>query len=445
MAKKTPQFYPLTTEEFLKVNGLLKDSELRLWIYLSTVLPFEDSSADFKTADVAKLLGVSQRTVQRAMNRLIQLDLFDVEILSAKIRRRQFTPLDRQIAPEASDNLRQPSDKSRQGRDILRHLMEPPVAIEGYNDYTEGVPDLSRLKTIQTTDLCIEESNFQDTQNSNSENLEEPSNSQNPVKSSEIVNVSTVKTKSGSEDQYSGGALTRTSIKYDSALGIRPPAPKVKYLIPEGDWLNNDGKLDAGFIRHIAKQWQESQNASFHKMSIEEVEALVFSHFARDHAALAVKWEAYARVETRHAQNTKLALDSGISIPLEQQQRVVNAANAIASNFRNADPVIEHPQPLLTVGSEHTENRDAYRLMESEPISEEEQRENLRKLASLGFTAIRRMPAVEKQRKATKVWPENLFEANAWLSDPALKPQALLWAKREGFSFDGTEIYQEEF
>jgi hypothetical protein len=263
----------------------------------------------------------------------------------------------------------------------------------------------------------------------------------------QIINVPIVKTESSELIKCSGGA--NGTIKYDSRLGMRPPAPKPKYLIPDGDWLNSNGQLDDQFLTSIAKQWMKSPTASFHQMPIEEVKGLVFSHFAKDHNALAIKWEAYCQVETRHAVSTKLAIDAGISIPLEQQQRVIGATQAIAtSNTYHQDSVFTISNQL-TVGSEHTENHGAYRLIESAPIDKSEQIENLAKLASL-CSGVGRMPEAKANVRRTnirrlEITPADINDANQWLLDPALKAAALQWAKNQGFNFDGSEIYQEEF
>jgi hypothetical protein len=268
----------------------------------------------------------------------------------------------------------------------------------------------------------------------NAEEEELPGNSE---RVGQIVNISTVKNEISAKDQFSGQA--NTAIKYDSRLGMRPPAPKPKYLIPDGDWLNPQGQLDPAFIRHTAKQWQKSSNASFHQLPIEEVEALVFSHFAKNHDALAVKWEAFTKTSTRHAEAVKLRLDAGINIPEAERLEIIGKTQAIASNKTS-------PPEQLTIGSECTQNHQAYRLIEAAPISEDEQRQNLKKLASLRAAIGRPMPA-DETRKIPKLWPEDLAEANQWIFDPALKSQAFLWAKNKGFSFDpvNQEFYQQEF
>lgn len=291
---------------------------------------------------------------------------------------------------------------------------------------------------------CIEQNfqNFENTQEDDDEDEEEeqPGNSD---QHGQIINVSVEQTKSSGLDQFSAGQADRT-IKYDSRLGMRPPAPKPKYLIPDGDWLNKQGQLDPGFIRHTAKQWQQSQGASFHKLPIEEVEALVFSHFSKDHNSLVIKWEAYGKVSTRHAEAVKLRLDAGINIPESERVEIIGKSRAIASNYRKTIPL---EQPRLTVGEEHLENRGAYQLIEAAPISEQEQIDNLKKLASLS-SVIGRIPdfkGANRRSRNIKSAPSDINEANQWILDPALRMPALQWAKNNGFSFDGSMIYQEEF
>ena len=295
--------------------------------------------------------------------------------------------------------------------------------------------DFSQIsyKSIQ----CVEE-NFENSEITHTEILENSRDGQivKSVEQTEPLIDLSEQTNSADLVKYSGGATA--TIKYDSRLGMRPPAPKPKYLIPAGDWLNSNGQLDAAFIRHTAKQWQKSSNASFHQLAIEEVEALVFSHFAKDHDALAVKWEAFTKTSTRHAEAVKLRLDAGIEIGETERLEIVGKTQAIASNK-------SIPLEQITIGSECEENHQAYRLIESAPIDESEQIENLKRLASLS-SVIGKMPTAGKRRdRNLKTTPADINEANQWLLDPSLRTAALQWAKNQGFNFDGSEIYQEEF
>ena len=424
------------------VNGLLKDSELRVWLYFSTLAPFNDSKpVDFQSSEVALILGLSQRTIQRAINRLIQLDLVDIEITKGKIKPRQF-------ATNGGDNLLQLSDKSRHSSDTdvasndnLRHPSDTDVASNGCKSDGVKVSNSSYYSDYSDYSNCVY-SEIQNSENTHTE-ISENSGEELPGNSGQvgqIINVPIVKTESSDLIKCSGGATA--TIKYDSRLGMRPPAPKPKYLIPAGDWLNSNGQLDVAFIRHTAKQWQKSSNASFHQLAIEEVEALVFSHFAKDHDALAVKWEAFSKTSTRHAEAVQLRLDAGIEIGKAEQLEIVGKTQAIASNK-------SIPLEQLTIGSECEENHQAYKLIESAPIDESEQIENLKRLASLG-SVIGRMPEAKANVRRANIrrletTPADINEANQWILDPSLRMAALQWAKNQGFSFDGTEIYQEEF
>jgi hypothetical protein len=436
MAK--PTFYPLFTKEFLMVNGLLKDSELRVWLYFSTLAPFNDSKpVDFQSSEVALILGLSQRTIQRAINRLIQLDLVDIEITKGKIKPRQFATNGGDNLLQLSDNLRHPSDTDVASNDNLRHPSDTDVASNGYKPDGVKVSNSSYYSDYSDQSDCVysEIQNFENTHTEILKNSGEEVQG-NSGQVGQIINVSTEQTNSTDLVKCSGAA--NGTIKYDSRLGMRPPAPKPKYLIPAGDWLNSNGQLDAAFIRHTAKQWQKSSNASFHQLAIEEVEALVFSHFAKDHDALAVKWEAFTKTSTRHAEAVKLRLDAGINIPEAERLEIIGKTQAIASN-----------KSTITIGSECEENHQAYRLIDFLPIDESEQIENLKRLASLS-SVIGRMPEAKANARRTnirrlEITPADINEANQWLLDPSLRTAALQWAKNQGFNFDGSEIYQEEF
>jgi DNA-binding MarR family transcriptional regulator len=78
------KFYPLTPEEFLELNQLLKDAELRVYLYLVTNHPWSDRSVETDTAVIAEHLGLTRRTIQRAIRRLEELELIETEISRLK-------------------------------------------------------------------------------------------------------------------------------------------------------------------------------------------------------------------------------------------------------------------------------------------------------------------------------------------------------------------------
>jgi DNA-binding MarR family transcriptional regulator len=80
------KFYPLQHEEWLELSKKLTHSELRILYYLRTIEPFGENFKEASTKAIADDLEVSQRTVQRAVLRLAELELIDLEITKFKFR-----------------------------------------------------------------------------------------------------------------------------------------------------------------------------------------------------------------------------------------------------------------------------------------------------------------------------------------------------------------------
>ncbi len=80
------KFYPLQNEEWLKLCNLLTHSELKVLLHLRTLEPYGDRYQESSTADVASVLGISQRSVQRALLRLSELELIELEITKFRFK-----------------------------------------------------------------------------------------------------------------------------------------------------------------------------------------------------------------------------------------------------------------------------------------------------------------------------------------------------------------------
>jgi DNA-binding MarR family transcriptional regulator len=80
MAQIEGKFYPLQHDEWVKFSKLLTNSELRVLYYLRTLDPFGDRYQEASTKAIAEILDISQRTVQRAVFKLAELELIDLEI-----------------------------------------------------------------------------------------------------------------------------------------------------------------------------------------------------------------------------------------------------------------------------------------------------------------------------------------------------------------------------
>ena len=85
MSKST--HYPLTHDEFLRLNAELKDAELRVYLYLMTLNPFPNSVMEIDTAQISERLGITRRTVQRAVKQLQELQLIEIEITKFKYKK----------------------------------------------------------------------------------------------------------------------------------------------------------------------------------------------------------------------------------------------------------------------------------------------------------------------------------------------------------------------
>lgn len=80
-------YYPLTHDEFLERSSELKDAELRVYLYLMTLNPFPDSVMEIDTARISEHLELTRRTIQRAIKRLQELQLIEIEITKFKYKK----------------------------------------------------------------------------------------------------------------------------------------------------------------------------------------------------------------------------------------------------------------------------------------------------------------------------------------------------------------------
>ena len=92
------KFYPLQHQEFLQLNQILTQSELSVYLWLKTNDPFGGKLIEADTQKIAEDLGVSRRTVQRALVKLQQEDL--IELVISKFRYR----LKSKSAPQSENN-----------------------------------------------------------------------------------------------------------------------------------------------------------------------------------------------------------------------------------------------------------------------------------------------------------------------------------------------------
>ena len=93
------KFYPLQHQEFLKLNQLLTQSELAVYLWLKTNDPFGSKFIEADTQKIAEDLVISRRSVQRALVKLQQEELIELVINKFKYR------LKSKLLPQSENNL----------------------------------------------------------------------------------------------------------------------------------------------------------------------------------------------------------------------------------------------------------------------------------------------------------------------------------------------------
>ena len=99
------KFYPLQHREFLKLNKILTQSELSVYLWLKTNDPFGGKLVEADTQKIAEDLGISRRTVQRALVKLQQEYLIELVISKFKYRLKSKSALQCENNFEVKDKL----------------------------------------------------------------------------------------------------------------------------------------------------------------------------------------------------------------------------------------------------------------------------------------------------------------------------------------------------
>jgi DNA-binding transcriptional ArsR family regulator len=165
-----PTHYPLTADEFLWLNANLKDAELRVYLYLMTLNPFRNSVMEIDTAQIAEQLGLTRRTIQRAIKRLQELELIEIEITRFKYKKAthgassRLGSSDTRIANDdtriANDDTRIASDDTRIANNDTRIATAPvkplpdkgsstPQIYQIYSDLIISLSDQEREKFLE--------------------------------------------------------------------------------------------------------------------------------------------------------------------------------------------------------------------------------------------------------------------------------------------------------
>jgi hypothetical protein len=221
-------------------------------------------------------------------------------------------------------------------------------------------------------------------------------------------------------------------VKYDPALGIRPPRPKVHLLYPDGPWLTENGLLNEDFVRDRAQVWRtgnHAQTKAFAAMAIEDVMGAVCKHYAKpeNHANLEIDWQSYWLKNQRYLNNIQQRLHAGTTIDEEEQATVLKK---LPSVMQQIELVYESVLPLAELNASappmlsEPSQSESQAVDEAIPQKPEEIRARLR-----GIVAEKTMPSA----RSTHDRLESVEKLRLWLSDPILRPEAERLARAQGY------------
>ncbi len=83
---KTVLFYQLTNQEWIETVKDLTGAEIKVLYYVRSLDPFGDRELDYSVTQMALQLGLSKGAVSKALKRLDQMDLIDVELVRVTVR-----------------------------------------------------------------------------------------------------------------------------------------------------------------------------------------------------------------------------------------------------------------------------------------------------------------------------------------------------------------------
>ena len=118
------KFYPLQHQEFLKLNQILNQSELSVYLWLKTNDPFGGKLIEADTQKIAEDLGISRRSVQRALVKLQQEGLIELVISKFKYR------LKSKSVPQSENNSQIKDDSQLTTQD----QETTPVSLQRHQD-----------------------------------------------------------------------------------------------------------------------------------------------------------------------------------------------------------------------------------------------------------------------------------------------------------------------
>ena len=142
-------FYPLGHDEYLSLRSQLKPNELDIYLYLITKHPFKDSKIEIDTALISEQLGYHRRTVQLAINKLVSLNILEVEITRFKYRQARIITQDSESVDRQSESV----DRQSESVDRFRRTEPAPSKASEVPHTIQTNSDLKN--TTEAANCCV--------------------------------------------------------------------------------------------------------------------------------------------------------------------------------------------------------------------------------------------------------------------------------------------------
>ena len=115
----------------------------------------------------------------------------------------------------------------------------------------------------------------------------------------------------------------------------RPIIRRPKFLYPEGEWLDDRGRLRSDFIRWMANRWK-NQFEDKAQLPLEEIVDDVLVHFANQPQKLPIRWDAYCAVLRRKAENIEQRAATDFRLSSQDAQEYAIATVSRPTNSEEA-------------------------------------------------------------------------------------------------------------
>ena len=332
---------PIALIDYVKLRKL-SGIQYTLWLYLYTLDPFGDRYVPIPSPNqIATKLGVSARTIQRAAQRLADLDLFDFNIGSWAAKNTTTNKKSAKNSNRKKGSFCRQSDKNVESRTKMSQPRQNdpnaehkstqskhPSSSQTNTDQENTLSEIAREEILDNNlalDLTVDYWSLDSTdtsipveieilnEGSTSADVElniNKNNKQNEIVTAEIVSVSN-----------HSDVIAATSSAPE--LPTKNSSKNAFSWLSPGPW-NIEGKLDPNFRDWLAKDWMQRYGGTIHQKRAD-----VLAHFRKDPANLAIRWEQYSSEYLDRYKNTQIRLENGLDLKVDEQKRLIENQAAL--------------------------------------------------------------------------------------------------------------------